>query len=101
MSGKKGKMASRKSAASPDLAPIPDCEGPKLQAYPGQTNQIEWLGRLDEHRDVCSSSSTGSEGYVFKVRIDSKLYALKVVSGVFSYSTGQSQIDHVVQILQR
>ena len=84
MPGKKKRLTTRISAASSDLAPIPDCEGPKLQAYAGRTDQIEWLERLDEYRDDSSSNSAGSEGYVFKVRIDSKLYALKVVSGVFS-----------------
>lgn len=37
--------------------------------------QIEWLERLDGDR----TSQSGPEGYVFKVKIKSRLYTLKAV----------------------
>lgn len=61
-----------------DLDDLPPCPGPKLHAFPHRNLPIEWLGRLDEDREELSESST--EGYVFKVKIGSRLYALKVVS---------------------
>jgi hypothetical protein len=57
---------------------LPPCDGPKLHAFAGQNSPIEWLERLDKNREDVSGYS--SEGYVFKVKIDSQLYALKVVS---------------------
>ena len=70
-------MAGRqKSRRVRRLLPLPRCAGPKLHAFGGQKAPIEWLERLDGDR----GSQSGAEGCVFKVRIDSRLYALKVVS---------------------
>jgi hypothetical protein len=58
------------------LKPLPNCEGPKLHPFTHSHARIEWLERLDAER----ASHSGPEGYVFKVRIESRIYALKVVS---------------------
>lgn len=46
---------------------------------------IKFISRLDESNDEGSESNdgaAGAHGYVFKVSINSKLYALKVVSAL-------------------
>jgi hypothetical protein len=58
------------------LLPLPHCDGPKLHAFKQQDAPIEWLERLDGER----ASQSGAQACVFKVRIESQLYALKVVS---------------------
>ncbi|POR37636.1 Uncharacterized protein TPAR_02165 [Tolypocladium paradoxum] len=55
---------------------LPPCEGPRLGAFPYHNSPIEWLGRLDE--DLDDLAEDGRQGYVFKVKIESHLYALKV-----------------------
>jgi hypothetical protein len=71
--------SSRKSTSAVSHSKdLPPCLGPKLHPFARRNSPIEWLERLDKDREELSGSST--EGYVFKVRIDSQLYALKVVS---------------------
>ncbi|KFA72779.1 hypothetical protein S40288_06391 [Stachybotrys chartarum IBT 40288] len=62
----KGKNASKER--------LPPCPGPKLHIFPHHDEPIEWLGRLDQDRD----EGNHMQGYVFRVRIKSKEYALKV-----------------------
>ncbi|KAK3379014.1 kinetochore Sim4 complex subunit FTA2-domain-containing protein [Lasiosphaeria ovina] len=75
MSG--GVKANRKLLACRELPPDDGRSkpGPKLPRFGQKRPSIEWLELLEksspESRDAC-------EGYVFKVRIDSKVYALKV-----------------------
>lgn len=60
---------------------LPPCKGPRLHVFPEHSSPIEWLGRIDgEDENIKGFSDSGKQGYVFKVRIDSQLYALKVVS---------------------
>jgi hypothetical protein len=55
---------------------LPPCPGPKLQRFPLNNSKIKWLERLDEDRD----EFLGIQGCVFHVEIESKPYALKIVS---------------------
>ncbi|KAH6847092.1 kinetochore Sim4 complex subunit FTA2-domain-containing protein [Chaetomium sp. MPI-CAGE-AT-0009] len=68
-----GKRKSRNGRLRRPL-PLPPCDGPRLHAFEHQKAPIEWLERLDGDR----TSQSGAEGSVFKVRIKSQLYALKV-----------------------
>jgi hypothetical protein len=55
---------------------------------------IEWLERLDEDR----AGQSKGEGCVFKVRIESQLYALKVVSrSMYNPITGGTWIAKVTR----
>lgn len=61
---------------------LPPCRGPKLRAFRHHNSPIEWLERLDVGSGPpLEDSDSGRQGYVFKVRIESELYALKVVGG--------------------
>jgi hypothetical protein len=52
------------------LPPLPVCEGPKLDAFDFKgPQQIKFLQEV----------GVGSHGYVFKVEIHGKIYALKLV----------------------
>ncbi|KAI7775784.1 hypothetical protein LA080_006369 [Diaporthe eres] len=51
-------------------AELPPCEGPKLQAFKYRSARIHW--------GDCIGGDIGSQAYVFKVKIKSKTYALKV-----------------------
>ncbi|PCD21382.1 hypothetical protein AU210_016347 [Fusarium oxysporum f. sp. radicis-cucumerinum] len=53
---------------------LPLCDGPKLTIFPYHKSPIQWLERLDEDDDV-----TSSQGYVFRVLIRGRKYAVKVV----------------------
>ncbi|CAJ2514346.1 Uu.00g024650.m01.CDS01 [Anthostomella pinea] len=64
----------RRRLSSPKL-PLPSCEGPRLRAFQYRDKPIEWLGMLDDSPEVPSSSR---QGYVFKVKVNSRIYALKV-----------------------
>lgn len=55
---------------------LPPCPGPKLHAFKYRNAPIEWFERLDENR----TNHSGIEASVFRVRIKSQDYALKVVS---------------------
>lgn len=54
---------------------LPPCAGPKLGAFDDGHTPIEWLERLD-------IDPPGSQACVYKVLIDSKVYALKIVSSI-------------------
>lgn len=53
--------------------PLPPCRGPKLHEFKHASSPIKWMRRLDEDR-------ADNEGFIFQVEIESKEYALKVVS---------------------
>lgn len=55
---------------------LPPCDGPKLGMFAHSRAPIEWLGLLPKSTP---ESESGSQGYVFKVKILSDVYALKVV----------------------
>ncbi|OAA63239.1 hypothetical protein LEL_10704 [Akanthomyces lecanii RCEF 1005] len=59
-----------------DAEELPPGPGPKLQRFKHYASRIGWLARLDEDPPGCSNES--SEAYVFKVMINTELYALKV-----------------------
>jgi hypothetical protein len=56
---------------------LPPCDGPKLQEFKHRDARIHWgnciRGMGEDGEDI------GSQAYVFKVEINSKTYALKVV----------------------
>ncbi|KAI0408666.1 kinetochore Sim4 complex subunit FTA2-domain-containing protein [Xylaria palmicola] len=54
---------------------LPPCDGPKLSAFRYRNDPIEWLGLAEDSADPPNSSR---QGYVFKVKIRSMVYALKV-----------------------
>ncbi|KAI1188842.1 kinetochore Sim4 complex subunit FTA2-domain-containing protein [Nemania serpens] len=62
----------RRLLSAPEL---PECAGPKLKAFRYRESPITWLEWIDRKEDV---SESGRQGYVFKVKIRSKIYALKV-----------------------
>lgn len=80
---------------------LPPCRGPKLRAFRHHNSPIEWLERLDTSLE---DSDSGRQGYVFKVRIKSELYALKVVGGQFelmiAFTSRTNDLLNTVQILQ-
>lgn len=62
---------------SPIPEQLPPCEGPKLTQFQYYNSTFQWLERLDENRE--DDDVTSSKGYVFKARIGSREYAIKVV----------------------
>ncbi|KAI0460262.1 kinetochore Sim4 complex subunit FTA2-domain-containing protein [Xylaria acuta] len=54
---------------------LPECEGPKLKAFPHRNSPITWIEWINQTND---ESLSGGQGYVFKVEIKSRIYALKV-----------------------
>jgi hypothetical protein len=58
---------------------LPRIKGPKLHRFKNghykKIDYLELLGRSDDDEQ----SPSGDHSYVFKVRIDGKLYALKIV----------------------
>ena len=77
---RKNRINQRTTKTTTDPEELPPCPGPKLQAFPYRNSPIEWLERIDAERKDLSGS--GTEGYVFKVKINTQLYALKVVSSL-------------------
>ena len=69
-------MAGRKNQLISANSLLPSCPGPKLGAFVHKNAVIEWGRRLD----VSRTESSGTQASVFEVRIESKAYALKVVS---------------------
>lgn len=67
-------MARPRAAAQ--LPPLPICPGPKLAAFQHQNSQIKWIERLDLDGD----DEGTAQACVYKVEIESKVYALKIVS---------------------
>lgn len=78
---------SRRTSSAKELPP---CPGPKLHIFPHHKLPIQWIERLDCDRD---EDSIG-EGYVFRAKIGSREYAVKVVryfpSGVMLALTASS-----------
>lgn len=58
------------------LKELPPCDGPKLHIFDQRRTPIEWLELLEKSSP---ESRSASQGYVFKVKIGSKIYALKIV----------------------
>lgn len=58
------------------LNELPPCDGPRLHVFKYRRAPIEWLELLEKSSP---ESHSASQGYVFKVKINSKIYALKVV----------------------
>ncbi|KAI3330874.1 kinetochore Sim4 complex subunit FTA2-domain-containing protein [Ustulina deusta] len=54
---------------------LPECEGPKLKAFPYRNSPITWIEWINQ---IDGKPLTGGQGYVFKVEINSRIYALKV-----------------------
>ncbi|KAI0193825.1 kinetochore Sim4 complex subunit FTA2-domain-containing protein [Astrocystis sublimbata] len=54
---------------------LPDCEGPKLGAFSHRKSTITWLEWIS-HGD--GDAISGGQSYVFKVKIRTRLYVLKV-----------------------
>ena len=58
---------------------LPRIKGPKLRRFKeGHYKKIEYLELLSKFDDE-EQLPDGDHGYVFKVRIDGELYALKIV----------------------
>ncbi|KAJ8131279.1 hypothetical protein O1611_g2345 [Lasiodiplodia mahajangana] len=53
---------------------LPACPGPQLLPFKDRDAKIQWGPRIDEDR----AGESGTEGFVFKVKIKSKTYAIKV-----------------------
>lgn len=65
--------------------PLPPCKGPKLPAFAHHDEPIQWLSRLGSDDDDDTSDDFWGPSpltYVFKVKIASQVYALKVVRHV-------------------
>lgn len=62
--------------AAAQLPAFPPCPGPKLAAFEHQNSQIKWIERLDLNQD----GEGTAQACVYKVEIESKVYALKIVS---------------------
>lgn len=56
---------------------LPECNGPKLQPFENPKTTIEFKDLISE-KDL-TDSSAGGHAHVFKVSIQSKTYALKIV----------------------
>ena len=67
---------------------LPICPGPRLHPFFCIDQRIEWFERL----------GSGRHGYVYKVKIDAKLYALKFVSETRAYNTTAAYMQ-TVQVL--
>ncbi|KAG8160868.1 hypothetical protein KVR01_009132 [Diaporthe batatas] len=78
-------MSQTRSGRSQATAIIPHsrCPGPKLRAFKHQDAEIEWGRRLDGDR----AGVAETDGYVFEVKIRSRLYALKVFKFFHPHST--------------
>lgn len=56
---------------------LPPCKGPKLRAFKDRHKPIEFLELISDLPE--DSDDSGGHGHVFKVRINEKIYALKIV----------------------
>ncbi|KAI0537073.1 kinetochore Sim4 complex subunit FTA2-domain-containing protein [Xylaria digitata] len=54
---------------------LPECDGPKLKAFPYRDSPITWIELISP---TSGQYLSGGQGCVFKVEINSKIYALKV-----------------------
>jgi len=63
---------------------LPTCDGPKMHPFRDQDPNIEFECLLSQHSD--ESGYGGSQGYVLQATINSKTFAVKLVSRAsFSY----------------
>ncbi|KAI1291663.1 kinetochore Sim4 complex subunit FTA2-domain-containing protein [Xylaria venustula] len=69
-------MTPRRGASQPPA--LPSCRGPRLAPFQHQDARTTWIKRLGGNR----SSESTTQGYVYKVEIKSKIYALKIVSRI-------------------
>ncbi|KAI0095527.1 kinetochore Sim4 complex subunit FTA2-domain-containing protein [Nemania sp. FL0031] len=70
---KRGRLSKKGSIASP-IPPLPLCPLPAIHPFKHQEASIEWGERLDE----IPGSSEEVKSFVFKVKINSELYVLKI-----------------------
>lgn len=66
----------KKCPSTSSAKELPPCPGPKLNVFQYQSSPIKWMERLDDDREEGSET----EGYVFRAKIRSRQYAIKVVS---------------------
>ena len=62
--------------ATPEYLPPAECEGKSLHRFVHYESHITWLERLDGG----NGDEDESQSYVFRVMIEKKEYAIKVVS---------------------
>ncbi len=60
----------------PEYLPPAECEGKRLNRFEHYKSRIKWLERLDDG----NGEEDESQSYVFRVEIEKKEYAVKVVS---------------------
>ena len=76
----------------PQLKPLPDCEGPKLESFIDDITTCDFkiLGML----------GTGAHSQVWKAEINGKVYAIKTVSVPFNLlSSVSSSSNHQLVLL--
>lgn len=76
---------------------LPPCLGPKPHVFKPQYAPIKWIERIDggEYRD----GPSGTQGFVFKFEIESREYAIKVVSNCLhlAESLGNFRVTKIKQ----
>ncbi|KAH9905198.1 kinetochore Sim4 complex subunit FTA2-domain-containing protein [Xylariomycetidae sp. FL2044] len=70
------------------LEELPPGNDPKLHRFPGQDHRIEFISVVQRN----AQSVGGAEGYVFIVRIEGRIYALKVFK-FFKPSDGKQELS--------
>lgn len=83
--------------------PLPECEGPKLHLFRKGRVDIQFKRLLSNVQGSLYSSDEAGHAYVFEVSIDSKIYALKVVSKHYYMIFSSDLLSRVVlvQVLRR
>ncbi|KAF7555028.1 hypothetical protein G7Z17_g2465 [Cylindrodendrum hubeiense] len=64
----------KKRASASSTKELPPCHGPKLHVFQHQNSPIKWMERLDIDRE----EGEETEGYVFRAKIRTREYAIKV-----------------------
>jgi Kinetochore Sim4 complex subunit FTA2 len=84
------------TAAIDQFCDLPRIKGPKLSRFKdGNYHKIEYLELLGTDGE---GQLNGDHGYVFKVRIDGELYALKIVRlGTFIYRLIAASFDSLTR----
>ncbi|KAI1300815.1 kinetochore Sim4 complex subunit FTA2-domain-containing protein [Xylaria venustula] len=72
---------------------LPECDGPKLKAFPYRNSPIKWIEQIGQPSD---QSLARGQGYVFKVEIKSRIYALKVFK-FFKPSTYRNTLGPILE----
>ena len=62
----------------PQLKPLPDCEGPKLECFIDDITTCDFK--------IVGLLGTGAHSQVWKAEINGKVYAIKTVSVSFNFS---------------